>query len=522
MSSLHFGSVEIIQIADAVAREKNIDKQSVIDAMAQAVQIAGRKKYGTERDIRADIDSRTGEIQLYRVTTVVEEVEEELREISLEEARRISADYELGSEIREALPPIDFGRIAAQTAKQVIVQKVRDAERLRQYEDFKGRVGEIVGGSVKRVDYGNVTVDLGNGEGFIRKHELIPREFFRQGDRIRAYIADVNTERGGQILLSRTHPDFMRKLFTMEVPEIYDGIVEIVSVARDPGSRAKISVRATEVGVNPVLACVGVRGARVQAVVNELQGEKVDIVEYAEDPANYIVNAISSAEVTKVVLDEDEQRVEVVVPDEQLSKAIGRRGQNVRLASMLTGWNIDILTEADESERRNQEFNKLSNVFVEALNVEEVIAHLLVTEGFASIEEVAYVPTEEVAAIEGFDEDVAEELRNRARDWLENQEALFQSEVADKGIQDDLITLEGLANRKDLIMLLASHGVVTRDDLADLSTDEFVEMIPQETSNMRDKAVEALIMKAREHWFADEKTQADEESSDMDNQEGVA
>ncbi len=505
MAGSSFGSAELIQIADAVAREKHIDKASVIDAMAQALQIAGRKKYGAERDIRADIDAKTGEVQLYRVTTVVEEVEEEAREISLDDAKRLDASYELGSEIREPLPPIDFGRIAAQTAKQVIVQKVREAERERQYEEYKDRVGDVVGGSVKRVDYGNVTVDLGDGEGFIRKFDLIPREHFRQGDRIRAYISEVSNERAGsQILLSRTHPDFMRKLFAMEVPEIYDGMVEIVSVARDPGSRAKIAVKANEPGINPVLACVGVRGARVQAVVTELQGEKVDITEYSEDPATYIVNAISSAEVTKVVMDEDDKRVEIVVPDDQLSMAIGRRGQNVRLASMLTGWSIDILTEAEESERRTQEFHKLSDMFIEALNVEEVIAHLMVTEGFTSIEEVAFVPVEEIAAIEGFDEDVAEELRNRAREWLEGQDKAFREKVKELGIQDDLITLEGLDGQKDLVIALAEQGVKSRDDLADLATDEFVEMIPQDVSGMKPREVEALIMKAREHWFADE------------------
>ncbi len=514
MSNSSFGSIELIQIADAVAREKHIDRQAVIDAMAQAVQIAGRKKYGAERDIRAEIDSKTGEIQLYRVTTVVEAIdpenENEANEMLLDEAKRLDDSYEVGTEIKDPLPPIDFGRIAAQTAKQVIVQKVRDAERERQYEEYKDRVGEVVSGTVKRVDYGNVTVDLGNAEGFIRKYDLIPREHFRQGDRIRCYIQDVNNENPrSQIVLSRTHPEFMKKLFAMEVPEIYDGMVEIKSVARDPGSRAKIAVMANEFGVNPVLSCVGVRGARVQAVVSELQGEKVDIVEYSEEPANYVVNAISSAEVTKVVLDEDDNRIEVVVPDDQLSMAIGRRGQNVRLASMLTGWSIDILTEADESERRQQEFHKLSNTFIEALNVEEVIAHLLVTEGFTSIEEVGFVPAEEIAAIEGFDEDVAEELRNRARDWLESQDKVFRDKCKEYGVAEDLIAFEGLQGKNDLILLLGEKGIKTLDDLADLATDEFVELIPQEQSEMKDSHVEALIMKAREHWFADEEKEAE-------------
>lgn len=509
MANSSFGSVEIIQIADAVAREKNIDRQSVIDAMAQAVQIAGRKKYGVERDIRAEINPKSGEIQLYRVITVVEEVEEdaEARQMLLNDAKQLDDTYEVGTEIKEPLPPIDFGRIAAQTAKQVIVQKVRDAEREKQYEEFKDRVGEIISGTVKRVDYGNVTVDVGGAEAFIRKYDMIPREHYRMGDRIRAYVAEVDKERqGSQIVLSRTHPDFMKKLFAMEVPEIYDGMVDIMSVARDPGSRAKIAVRANEFGVNPVLSCVGVRGARVQAVVSELQGEKVDIVEYSEDPATYVVNAISSAEVSKVVLDEDDNRIEVVVPDDQLSMAIGRRGQNVRLASMLTGWSIDILTEADESERRSQEFKKLSDVFLEALNVEEVIAHLLVTEGFTSIEEVGFVPVEEIAQIEGFDEDVATELRNRARDWLQNKDQAFKKACAEKGIASDLVEFEPLQNNEELILLLGDKGIKSLDDLADLATDEFVEMIPQDISGMRDSKVEALIMKAREHWFNDEET----------------
>jgi N utilization substance protein A len=508
MAFTSFGSSEIIQIADAVAREKQIDRQSVIDAMAQAIQIAGRKKYGTERDIRAEINPKTGEIQLYRVTTVVEEVEDEMQQISLADAQKLKATHEVGDEIKDALPPIDFGRVAAQTAKQVIIQKVRDAERKRQYEEFKDRVGDVISGVVKRIDYGNVVVELGSAEGIIRKQDLIPRELFRQGDRIRAYIAEVSSERGGSsVVLSRTHNDFMCKLFAMEVPEIYDGMVEIVSVARDPGSRAKIAVRANEFGVNPVLACVGVRGARVQAVVNELQGEKVDIVEYSDDPATYVVNAISSAEVSKVVIDEDDNRVEVVVPDDQLSMAIGRRGQNVRLASQLTGFSIDILTEEKESERRTNEFYKVSAMFIEALNVEEVIAHLLVTEGFTSVEEVAFVPLDEIANIEGFDEDVANELRNRAREWLESQENKFSNEVKELGMTEDLLEFEGLANNKELLLELGRAGIKTLDDLADLATDEFVEIIPFQKSNMKASEIEALIMRAREHWFDAEESQ---------------
>ncbi len=495
-----FGSVEIIQIADAVAREKNIDRAQVIDAMEQAIQIAGRRKYGQERDIRAVINPKTGEIQLYRVTSVVEEVEDEHTQISLKDAKKLDAALNAGDEIKEELPPIDFGRIAAQTAKQVIVQKVRDAERDLYYEEFKDRVGEIINGTIKRIEYGNITVDLGRAEGFIRRDELIPRETFRQGDRVRALIYQVSRERTGpQIFLSRTKPDFVRKLFMQEVPEIYDGIVEIRAVSRDPGSRAKIAVLTHDASINPVLSCVGVRGARVQSVVSELQGEKIDIIEYSDDPATFVVNAISSAEVSKVVIDEDNDKIEIVVPDDQLSLAIGRRGQNVRLASQLVGWNIDILTEATESERRAKEFNMLSQLFIDALNVEEVIAQLLVTEGFTSVEEVAYVPLDELAGIEGFDEEVAAELRQRANDWLESESKQAQEKLQDLGVADDLAGLEGLEQR--ILVRLAEKDIKTLDDFADLSTDEFKELVPD--AGMRDNQINALIMRAREHWFKD-------------------
>jgi N utilization substance protein A len=510
-----FGSVEIVQIADAVAREKGINRDLVLDAMEQAIQIAGRRKYGAEHNIRAEINRRTGEIQMYRVTTVVpddmaelaEENElgelivpefDEYKHIPLSTAKKLDKELEVGAEIKDPLPPIDFGRIAAQTAKQVIVQKVRDAERDRQYEECKGRVGEIVNGTVKRVEYGNVTVDMGYGEGFIRRDELIPRERFRQGDRIRAYMHEVSRERSGpQVFLSRTRPEFMVKLFAQEVPEIYDGIVEIRAVARDPGSRAKIAVWTNDAGVNPVLSCVGVRGARVQAVVAELQGEKVDIIEYSEDPATFVVNAISSAEVSKVVMDEDSGKIEIVVPDDQLSLAIGRRGQNVRLASQLCGWTIDILTEETESDRRNLEFNRLSDLFIQALDVEEVIAQLLVTEGFTSIQEVAYVPVSELASIEGFDEDVAEELRNRARDWLENEAASVRDALSKLGVSDELAQFDGLST--EVLVKLGEAGVKTLDDLADLAADEFMEIVPD--SGMNEKTINDIIMRARQHWF---------------------
>ena len=415
-STLTYARPELLQVADSVARDKGIDKDEVLEAMEQAIQKAGRSKYGQEYDIRAEIDRRSGEIRLLRFREVVETVENEATHMPLAAAKRLNADAEIGDFITDPLPPIDFGRIAAQTAKQVIVQKVRDAERQRQYNEFKDRTGEIVNGLVKRVEFGNVVVDLGRAEAMLRRDELLPRENFRQGERVRAYIYDVRQEpRGPQIFLSRTHPQYMAKLFAQEVPEIYDGIIEIKAVARDPGSRAKIAVISRDSGIDPVGACVGMRGSRVQAVVGELQGEKIDIIPWSQDPATFVVNGLAPAEVTKVVMDEDQRRIEVVVPDDQLSLAIGRRGQNVRLASQLTGWDIDILTEAEESERRTEEFRVRSQLFIDALDIDDVIAHLLVTEGFTSLEEVAYVATKDLANIEGFDADIATELQTRAR-----------------------------------------------------------------------------------------------------------
>ncbi|NBO19691.1 MAG: transcription termination/antitermination protein NusA, partial [Proteobacteria bacterium] len=477
--------------------------------MEQAIQVAGRRKYGHEHDIRAEIDKKTGEIKLYRVRTVVETIENELTEITLKDAKKLDASYEFGDQIRDLLPPIDFGRVAAQTAKQVVLQKVRDAEREKQYNEFKDKVGEIVSGTVKRVEYGNVIVDFGRTEAMIRRDELIPREVFRPGDRIRAYIHDVRREKTGpQIFLSRTHVDFIRKLFAQEVPEIYDGIIEIKMAARDPGSRAKIAVYSRDSSVNPVLSCVGVRGSRVQAVVNELQGEKIDIIEWSQDPATFVVNALSSAEVSKVVIDETKNRIEVVVPDDQLSLAIGRRGQNVRLASQLTGWNIDILTEAAESERRAEEFSSLSNLFVEALDVEEVIAHLLVTEGFTSIEEVAFIPVTDLMGIEGFDENVAQELHNRAQAYLERLQEENRGKLEALGMDGSLIEFASQHAVIDQAALeaLGKAKVLTLDDFADLSTAELLEAIPG-NSLSADEAGQ-LIMAARASWFDGEEGQA--------------
>lgn len=465
--------LELLQIADAVAREKSIERTIVIEAMEDAIQKAAKSRYGAENDIRCEIDPQTGEARLTRVVTVVEEVENDATEITLEEARARNPDAQLADQIAESLPPLEFGRVAAQNAKQVIVQKVREAERERQHEEYKDRIGEIVVGSVKRVEYGNVIVDLGRAEGIIRRDEMIPRENVRFGDRIRSYIYDVRREqRGPQIFLSRGKPEFMAKLFAQEVPEIEDGTVEIKSVARDPGSRAKIAVISNSSSIDPVGACVGMRGARVQAVVNELQGEKVDIIQWNPDAASFLVNALAPAEVSKVVLDEDSNKIEVVVPEDQLSLAIGRRGQNVRLASTLTGWDIDILTEQEESERRQKEFAERSEMFMETLDVDEFIAQLLVTEGFASVEEVAYVELSEISQIEGFDEATAEEIQGRGREYLERIEAERDAKRRELGVADELSEIEGVTTA--VMVALGENDVKTVEDLADCATDELV------------------------------------------------
>ncbi len=457
--------LELLQIADAVAREKLIDRELVIEAMEDSLGKAARSRYGAEYDIRAFIDRKSGEIQMSRAMEVVEEVENHFTEISLAEAQLKNPAAEVGAFITDPLPPMDFGRVAAQTAKQVIVQKVREAERERQYEEFKDRIGEIINGVVKRVEYGNVIVDLGRGEAMLRRDQLIPRETYRTGDRIRAYIKDVRSEmRGPQIFLSRTAPEFMAKLFSMEVPEIYDGVIEIKAVARDPGSRAKIGVISYDNSIDPVGACVGMRGSRVQAVVNELQGEKIDIIPWNEDAATFIVNALQPAEVSKVVMDDEAQRIEVVVPEDQLSLAIGRRGQNVRLASQLTGWDIDILTDAEESERRQSEFAQRTQMFQESMNVDEMVAQLLVSEGFSSLEEVAYVAIEELLTIDGFDEDTADELQARARESLEEINAQAIEKARGLGAQDDLIGFDGLTPQ--MVLILAEDGVTTLEEFA--------------------------------------------------------
>jgi N utilization substance protein A len=509
--------MELIHVADAVAREKHIDKEIVIDALEEAIQKAARSKYGYDQDIRAKIDRKTGVVDLKRHRLVVEAIDEEAEEgaqVLLAHAKRIKPDVELGQEIIDDLPPFDFGRIAAQTAKQVIIQKVRDAERTRQYGEFKDRVGEIVNGIVKRVEYGNVTIDLGRADALMRRDETIPRELFKVGDRVRAYIYDVREEqRGPQIFASRSHPGFLAGLYAQEVPEIYEGVIEIKAVARDPGSRAKIAVYTADPSIDPVGACVGMRGSRVQAVVAELQGEKIDIVPWSADIATLIVNALSPAEVSKVVLDEENNRIEVCVPDEQLSKAIGSRGQNVRLASILTQLDIDVLNEEEEAERRAKETAERSALFIEALDVDEVIAHLLVAEGFRNVLELGQSAVDDLSMIDGFDEDVAQELINRANNFLAAKAKAFEKQKKELGINDDLLEVDGL--NSDFALQLAEQNIKTRDDLADLAGDELVEMLGgNEDSPLNEKQANQLIMKAREHWFAEEDAQtADDEDN---------
>src|ERR1700676_3874350 len=467
--------LELLQIADAVAREKSIDRGIVIAAMEDAIQKAARSRYGSETEVRAEINPKTGEMRLSRLLLVVELVETSSNQITLEEARKRNPAAQVGDFIAEALPPLEYGRIAAQSAKQVIVQKVREAERDRQYAEYKDRIGDIVNGIVKRVEYGNVVVDLGRGEAIVRRDELLPREVFRNGDRIRAYIYDVRREpRGPQIFLSRTHPQFTAKLFAQEVPEIYDGIVEVKAVARDPGSRAKIAVISRDSSVDPVGACVGMRGSRVQAVVNELQGEKIDIIPWSPNIATFVVNALAPAEVAKVVIDEDRERIEVVVPDtnNQLSLAIGRRGQNVRLASQLTGWDIDILTEQEESERRQADFENSTRVFMEALNVDEVVGQLLASEGFTSVEELALVDVKELASIEGFDDETANELQSRAREYLEQLESELENKRRELGVDDALKSVPGVTSK--MLVKFGENDIKTVEDLAGCATDDLV------------------------------------------------
>jgi N utilization substance protein A len=511
LTGISANRLELLQIADAVAREKSIEKEVVIEAIEEAITKGARSRYGAEHDIRAKINPNTGEMTLTRYITVVDDdadTEGLLGVQRLSEAKRRDRNAEVGQVHEEILPPFEFGRVQTQMARQVVTHKVREAERERQYEEFKDRVGEVVNGTVKRVEYGNVIVDLGRGEGIMRRDQSIPRENFNIGDRIRCYIYDVRREaKGPQIMLSRAHGGFMAKLFAQEVPEVYDGVIEIRAVARDPGSRAKMAVVSNDGSIDPVGACVGMRGSRVQAVVAELQGEKIDIIQWSPDEATFIVNALAPAEVTKVVMDEEDGRVEVVVPDEQLSLAIGRRGQNVRLASQLSGWQIDITTESQESERRQREFAERTALFQESLDVDEMVAQLLVTEGFASIEDIAYVEESELASIEGFDEETAEELQTRAREALDRAAAELDAKRVELGVDDAVLDVEGVT--LSMAVALGEAGVKTLEDLADLATDELRGAFESkggervrnpgalETFNLSVEDAEAIILRAR-------------------------
>ena len=518
--------LELLQTAEAVAREKMIDPGLVVEAMEESLARAAKSRYGAEMDIRVKIDRKTGVARFTRVRTVVEDdaVENYQAEMTVAQARQYMADPKVGDIFAEDVPPVELGRIAAQSAKQVILQKVREAERERQYDEFKDRVGTIINGVVKREEYGNIIVDIGRGEAVLRRNEKIGRESYRPNDRIRVFIKDVRREpRGPQIFLSRTAPDFMAELFKMEVPEIYDGIIEIKAVARDPGSRAKIAVVSYDNSIDPVGACVGMRGSRVQAVVNELQGEKIDIIPWNEDVPTFLVNALQPAEVSKVVLDEDAERIEVVVPDDQLSLAIGRRGQNVRLASQLTGWAIDILTEQEESARRQKEFNERTELFRNALSVDEVVGQLLATEGFSSVEELALVERTEIAAIEGFDEETAEEIQARAQDYLDAKERELDEERIKLGVADELREVAGITTA--MMVALGKDGVKTVEDLAGCATDDLVGWTERKNGEtIRNKGIlsdldvsrveaEAIVMNARvaAGWITPEEVAAEPE-----------
>jgi len=527
-TAISANKAELLAIADSVAREKLIDKAIVIEAMEDAIQRAAKNRYGAENDIRAKLDPQTGDLRLWRVVEVVEAVDDYFKQVSVADAQKLEAGAKVGDFIVDPLPPIEFGRIQAQASKQIIFQKVREAERERQHEEFKDRVGEIITGVVKRVEFGHVVVDLGRAEGVIRRDQQIPREVVRVGDRIRSLILRVVREnRGPQIFLSRAHPDFMKKLFAQEVPEIYDGIIEIKAAARDPGSRAKIGVISHDSSIDPVGACVGMKGSRVQAVVQEMQGEKIDIIPWSPDTATFVVNALQPANVSRVVIDEEEDRIEVVVPDDQLSLAIGRRGQNVRLASQLTGKAIDILTEADASEKRQREFTERSEMFQNELDVDETLAQLLVAEGFTTLEEVAYIELDEIASIEGFDDELAAELQSRAQEALERREEAAREERRGLGVSDELATMPYLTEA--MLVTLGKAGIKTLDDLADLATDE---LIAKRRSEPRRRQSEApreqdkggiladyglseeqgneIIMAARAHWFEGEDAVAED------------
>ena len=494
---------EMLQVANNVAQEKNIDQESVYSAMEQALEKSARVKYGNERDIRVHIDRNTGDINLKSFLTVVENYsDEQAKEILLIDAQKIKSDVSIGEFITKDLPPIDLGRVAAQNAKGVIIQKVREADKSKQYEEYKDKIGEIAIGIVKRIEFGNLIVDLGKSEAIIKREELIPRETFKNGDRVRAYIYEVKNDlKGYQVFLSRTHPQFVAKLFTQEVPEIYEGVIKVKSVARDPGSRAKISIYTEDSTIDPVGACVGMRGSRVQAVVNELQGEKIDIVTWSENQATFLANALAPAEVSKIFLYEEKNKVEVVIPDEQLSLAIGRKGQNVKLASSLTNLEIDILTEEEESERRQQEFKDKSNMLSEVLDVEDVIAQLLVTEGYVSVNSIATENLENLEKIEGFDTDLASEILSRSKNYLKELEENNIELVNEKIKDETLKNIKGMTI--PMLAILAKENILTLNDFAELATFELIDKEEGifKSLDVEEELANNMIMEARKNWF---------------------
>lgn len=515
-----FGNIELIQVADAVAREKNIPKEAVIEALEEAIRVAARRKYGHEHSIRAEMDRKSGEIRLYREIMVVAddyvaveepEVKDDLKNkkremniILLRDALAKKEDAQLGEVILEPLPPIDLGRVAAQSARQVITNKIREIEREKQFNEFKDKVGQIVSGVVEKIEYGNVIIKIGSAEAVIKRDYLIKNEKIKQGERIRAYVYEVNKDaKGPQVLLSRTHNEFLAALFAQEVPEIYDNIIQIKNIARDPGSKAKVAVFTSDTSIDPIGSCVGMRGSRVQAVINELNGERIDIVEWSSDPATLVVNALSPAEVTKVIIDEDKHRIEVVVPDEQLSIAIGKRGQNVRLASEMVGWSIDVLTEETESKRRGEEFRAITEKFMASLDLEEILAQLLASEGFTSLKDVAEAEVSDFANIEGIDESIAEELINRAKEFgINNPESIVDSPTENQAnekvtLDPKLLKLNGMTS--ELAVKMHHAGIKTILELADLAHDEFVEQLPD--SGLKDEQINKLIMQARDCTF---------------------
>jgi transcription termination/antitermination protein NusA len=491
----NIANAEILQIADAVSREKGIPREVLISSMEQAIQVAGRRKYGHEHNIRADINKKTGEIRLYKVTTVVEIVENDITEISLADELSHNPAAKIGDEKLQLLPPIDLGRVAAQTAKQVIVQKVKEAEREKQYNEFKNRVGEIINGTVRRIEFGNIIVDLGGrAEALIKREDSIKSELYKINDRIKAYVKEVSKQsKGQQIFLSRTHDQMLAKLFELEIPEIYEGSIKIMAIARDPGSKAKVVVFSNDSSLDAVGSCVGIKGSRIKAITNELGGEKIDVIPWSNDLAQFVINSLTPATISKVVIDADKRRVEIVVPEDQLSIAIGKRGQNVRLASKIIGWNIDIMTDDQESKRRTEEFNTSTELLMRTLEIEEVMAQLLTSEGFSNIEQIASTESSIISSIDGFDESLSKELIKRAKLHVDTKNANVITKLEELGVEQDL--LDAFTLSADDFLKLAEYGVKTLEDLGEMTVKEFKDLVPN--SGISDEEIGNIIKAAQ-------------------------